>query len=184
MQRAPLGHTEWAKACARLDATCYPPRGLWTAAQHSQELCSDRTDMLSAWHGSELVAFSYASNILDETHVLSMGVRPDFRGRSLAKMMLLSSVSRAFRMGQTLCTLEVRAGNEAAIALYRACGFHDVGVRKRYYSQPQEDAIIMTCLQQEHEKEIVHCVESCSHAALILAVSESITPEQTFEVIV
>ena len=141
IRRAPGGSQTalWASKCARIDALSFPPNGLWSAAQHEAELCNGRTEVLGAWVGNEIVAFSCVSDILDETHVLSMVVQPEWRRRSLARTLLLSSMQSAFAACQALITLEVRASNTAATALYRSCGFEDVGARKRYYSNPEEE---------------------------------------------
>ncbi|KAL1527135.1 hypothetical protein AB1Y20_015817 [Prymnesium parvum] len=161
-----------ARECALLDRLSFPPHGLWSASQHEEEQRSKRSAVLTAWEGPRVVAFAYASNVLDETHLLSIVVHPDFRRRALARTLLLASVRLAFASGHELCTLEVRTGNEAAIALYRSCGFQHVGVRRNYFSQPREDAQIMTCYRQEHAAEVEAQVERSKHKDAILTLSD------------
>lgn len=183
LQRAPHERSSlWPVQCAQLDALCFPPHGLWSVAQHEEELCSGRSDVLGAWDGMELVAFSYVSNILDEAHMLSIVVHPDYRGRSLGKALLLASVRSAFLAGQSLCTLEVRRSNKAAIGLYSSCKFQEVGVRRNYYKGPKEDALIMTCYREEHEQEVETVVEESLHAAQIRMLSDGESFEQRLEI--
>lgn len=173
IKRAPRDDpSSWVAQCAQLDSIGFPPKGMWTAAQHEAELRSKHSEVLGAWYNADLVAFSYTAHILDETHMLSVVVHPDFRGRSLARTLLLVSMHSAFKSGQLLCTLEVRKSNEAAIGLYRSCGFRCVGTRPKYYSQPREDALIMTCFRVEHEGEVQASVDRSPYANEIVELSE------------
>jgi hypothetical protein len=89
------------------------------------------------------VAFTCTERILDETHMLSLAVHPQWRGQKLARTLVLASLWAARAAGQRLLTLEVRASNAPAIALYRSCGLRCVGQRPRYYRQPPEDALLL-----------------------------------------
>ena len=84
--------------------------------------------------------------VLDEGYIANVAVSPVFRrqgiGRQLVRTLLERSKDLAF------VTLEVRASNAAAIALYTECGFQSVGVRKKFYSHPTEDALLMTVFLQ------------------------------------
>lgn len=81
--------------------------------------------------------------VLDEAHVLNVAARPDAQRRGLGRLVFGALVELARENGMALMTLEVRRSNAAAQALYHACGFHDVGYRKRYYEDNREDALIM-----------------------------------------
>ena len=81
--------------------------------------------------------------VLDEAHVTNVAILPEYRGRKLGgalmeKMMLLAKDSGAKTM-----TLEVRVGNEVAKSLYKKMGFQEGGIRKNYYTDNQEDALVM-----------------------------------------
>ena len=82
--------------------------------------------------------------VLDEGYILNVAVRPDCRRQGVAGQLL--QVFLDFAKGNQLAflTLEVRASNYAAIALYGSWGFRGVGRRKNYYEHPKEDAVIMT----------------------------------------
>ena len=81
--------------------------------------------------------------MVDEAHITTIAVRPQFRGRGLGEMLLVALTEIALDINARWLTLEVRVSNEIAQALYRKYGFKPAGVRQRYYSDNQEDALIM-----------------------------------------
>lgn len=82
--------------------------------------------------------------VLDEAHVVIIGIRPRDRRKGLGELLLIAAMEAAMKHGSRVVTLEVRSSNEAARTLYRKYGFQEVGVRKRYYADNNEDAVIMT----------------------------------------
>jgi ribosomal-protein-alanine N-acetyltransferase len=82
--------------------------------------------------------------ILDEGHISTIAVHPDWRGRGLGELVLVSLMDAAILRGAGELTLEVRVSNLVAQNLYRKYGFVQVGMRKRYYHDNNEDAWIMT----------------------------------------
>jgi ribosomal-protein-alanine N-acetyltransferase len=80
--------------------------------------------------------------ILDEVHLGNLAVHPDHRRQGIARALVEHLVERARRRGSSFITLEVRAGNRAAIDLYARHRFQPVGLRKGYYAG-REDAIVM-----------------------------------------
>ena len=82
--------------------------------------------------------------IVDEAHISTLAVHPEWRGRGLGELLLVAMVEAAMLRGALEATLEVRASNEVAQGLYRKHGFAQVGLRKGYYTDNREDALIMT----------------------------------------
>lgn len=82
--------------------------------------------------------------IVDEGHVCTLAVHPDWRGRRLGELLLVTLIERSCALNAAVVTLEVRASNLVAQQLYRKYGFEAVGLRKGYYSDNHEDALIMT----------------------------------------
>lgn len=82
--------------------------------------------------------------MMDEAHVCTLGVHPDWRERGVGELLLSEMIVAAARLGASHLTLEVRVSNLPAQRLYEKYGFAPVGVRKAYYSDNQEDALIMT----------------------------------------
>jgi len=81
--------------------------------------------------------------ILDEAHITNVAVRTDYRMKGIGAALMLELIRQASLKGATRMTLEVRPSNTAARRLYASLGFKDIGLRKRYYTDTNEDAIIM-----------------------------------------
>jgi len=79
----------------------------------------------------------------DEAHITNIAVNPKFRRQGIGEQMLRFAFRKARELGATKMTLEVRLSNYGAQNLYRKLGFQDRGIRKGYYSDTNEDAIIM-----------------------------------------
>ena len=82
--------------------------------------------------------------MVDEAHIVAIAIRDAYRGKGLGELLLAESIDLAMANHQESVTLEVRKSNEIAQNLYEKYRFLKVGVRKRYYSDNHEDAIIMT----------------------------------------
>lgn len=82
--------------------------------------------------------------VLDEGYISNVAVAPEHRNRHVALSLIEELEKRAREQKLSFATLEVRESNAAAIGLYGKCGFTPVGLRKNYYEQPTENAILMT----------------------------------------
>lgn len=80
----------------------------------------------------------------DEAHIVTIATRDSHRRQGIGERLLIAAIELAQERAQPLVTLEVRVSNEAAIRMYEKYGFIEVGRRKRYYSDNQEDAYILT----------------------------------------
>ena len=96
--------------------------------------------------GRAIFGFIVSRLVAGELHVNNVAVRPEFRRQGTAAQLLEAVLEWARRKGAAEALLEVRAGNSAAQGLYRRCGFQVTGRRRRYYTQPVEDALLMTLL--------------------------------------
>ncbi|WP_051074215.1 ribosomal protein S18-alanine N-acetyltransferase [Effusibacillus pohliae] len=81
--------------------------------------------------------------IVDEAHITNIAIDPAYRGRKLGENLLRQMMALAVWNGARRMTLEVRVSNQTAQNLYRKLGFRGCGIRKNYYSDNQEDALIM-----------------------------------------
>jgi ribosomal-protein-alanine N-acetyltransferase len=93
-----------------------------------------------------VVGFAGMWMMVDEAHVSTIASHPDWRGRSVGELLLLSLLREGQRRQAIFATLEVRVTNIVAQNLYRKYGFEEVGRRKRYYHDNGEDALIMTVM--------------------------------------
>lgn len=82
--------------------------------------------------------------MFDEAHLTTIAVREKWRRRGLGELLLISAIDLAIRLNAQVVTLEVRASNHQAQALYEKYGFRKTGVRPHYYTDNREDALIMT----------------------------------------
>jgi [ribosomal protein S18]-alanine N-acetyltransferase len=82
--------------------------------------------------------------MLDEAHICTLGVRPDWRRCGVGELLLSSMIETAAGLSANVVTLEVRVSNMPAQSLYEKYGFMPAGIRKGYYSDNREDALIMT----------------------------------------
>jgi ribosomal-protein-alanine N-acetyltransferase len=78
-----------------------------------------------------------------ELHILNLAVLPAYRRKGVARRALLDTLQIARQAGVEEILLEVRASNQAAIALYQGFGFYQIGLRKKYYDKPVEDAWVL-----------------------------------------
>jgi ribosomal-protein-alanine N-acetyltransferase len=90
-----------------------------------------------------IIGFAGMWVLLDEAHVTTIGVRPDYQGRGLGELLFLELIDEAIRRMSTWVTLEVRVTNYSAQELYKKYDFSIQGRRPRYYSDNNEDAFIM-----------------------------------------
>lgn len=81
--------------------------------------------------------------LVDDAHIATIAVHPDWRGRGLGELLLLSLLEAAAKLGAARATLEVRVSNKVAQSLYRKYGFQRMSRAKRYYADNNEDAYIM-----------------------------------------
>ncbi|MCI8970709.1 MAG: ribosomal protein S18-alanine N-acetyltransferase [Oscillibacter sp.] len=137
---------------AELERVCFPDP--WSRNMLKEELENDLAAFLVALDGEGAVAgYAGLQVVLNEGYILNVAVRPDCRRQGVAGQLLQVFLNFARGNRLSFLTLEVRASNYAAIALYGSRGFRGVGRRKNYYEHPREDAVIMTLdLTGEQEK--------------------------------
>jgi ribosomal-protein-alanine N-acetyltransferase len=117
----------------------------WTLEMFRWELRNSdvsATWVLSVADGT-VAAFCCAWVVLDELHINNVAVRPGFRQRGFARLLLKHVMDEAVGKGAVKATLEVRRSNTSALRLYDRLGFAVRGLRPNYYSNPVEDALIL-----------------------------------------
>ena len=116
----------------------------------SKEMFFDEVDNPCAVYyvalsGENIVAYAGVWFILDEAHITNIAVDPDYRNRKIATSLLSKIIEASKEKEIKSLTLEVRDGNISAISLYKQFGFNVEGRRRGYYSDTQDDALIMWC---------------------------------------
>ena len=99
---------------------------------------------LSALYGDKLIGYVSIDYVLDEGYFNNIAVSREYRRKGAAQALLSELDRQAEEKELSFISLEVRKSNESALELYRKNGYQEVGIRKKYYEKPVEDAIIMT----------------------------------------
>ena len=116
----------------------------WTDEQLKTQLDSERHVFLTAINDGQVLAYVGMMFVLDEGYISNVAASPSYRRMGIADALIEALIKRAEALELAFVTLEVRAGNEPAKALYSKHGFVPVGLRKNYYDKPTEDAVLMT----------------------------------------
>ena len=133
-------------AVVELDQLCLG--GLWSIDGYQREIDSPNSELLVLKFSSPanelgaVIGLACLWCIVDEAHITLLAVHPDYQRRGLGQLLLRSLLSQAVGRQMARATLEVRAGNQGAIALYTQFGFEQAGRRRGYYQATGEDALI------------------------------------------
>ena len=128
---------------AELERICFSTP--WSRNMLAEELDNMLSAFLVALDDTDrVVGYAGVQVILDEGYITNIAVRPECRRQGVAAKLLQVFLDFAKANKLSFLTLEVRASNYDAIALYGSRGFRSMGRRKNYYEHPREDAIIMT----------------------------------------
>jgi [ribosomal protein S18]-alanine N-acetyltransferase len=132
----------WSRASFEAELTTN--RLAWyLVAEELHELQSASEDAATEDEDSRIIGYAGLWAIEDEGHITNVAVHPDFRRKHLGSILVGMLIDETKKEGLKRFTLEVRASNRAAISLYEKFGFVSAGVRKGYYEDNNEDAMIM-----------------------------------------
>jgi len=130
----------WPERSFRFELTENPSTRLWVAEVRREDGESLVVGLLVMWV------------IVDEGHIGTFAIHPDYRRLGIGRKLLARSLLEATKEGLVQVFLEVRRSNTPAIRLYEAFGFHVDGIRARYYRDTGEDALLMRLERVEAEK--------------------------------
>ncbi|HEX7065407.1 MAG TPA: ribosomal protein S18-alanine N-acetyltransferase [Bacillales bacterium] len=116
----------------------------WSESAFYNELTSNRfaTYILAEAEG-KVIGYCGVWVIIDEAHITNIALLPSFRGKKIGEALLRTAMQYSRMRGGRKMTLEVRVSNEPAQRLYRKLGFQPGGIRKNYYTDNYEDALVM-----------------------------------------
>lgn len=127
---------------AEMDILCFSAP--WSEESFRKEITENHLAFyIVAEISGRMVGYAGLWGIVDEGHITNVAVHPDFRRKGIGEALITVLLSHTRENGILSHTLEVRASNEAAISLYSKFGFEPAGLRKKYYEDNGEDAIIM-----------------------------------------
>ncbi len=118
----------------------------WTAAMFLEEIGREFSDALVAVGepGGDVLGYAVCWTVAGESHLLNIAVRPDARCGGVGAALVEECIRRSAAAGARRMSLEVRPGNGPALRLYRRYGFVFQGIRKGYYSDTMEDAVLLS----------------------------------------
>lgn len=140
-----------APALAGVETACFSQP--WSQQALADTLGQKGALFVLAEREGTVVGYAGCQCVLDEGYITNIAVVPSARRQGIARQMLQTLLEQAEKEGLSFVTLEVRQSNRAAIELYRKLGFEPVGVRKRYYTDPVEDAQLWTVKLGEKKSE-------------------------------
>lgn len=126
---------------AALERLCFSDP--WSETSVASELDNELSTWLVAEEEGLVLGYVGSQTVLDETDMMNIAVHPDYRRRGIAAALIEALVFSLKARGSRSLKLEVRTSNHPAIALYEGMGFVRLGLRKNYYRNPKEDALIL-----------------------------------------
>ena len=136
------------EAIAAIERACFHEP--WSVGALREELDNPNNLFLACVCGDKVAGYVGCQTVLDEGYITNVAVSPDCRRQGVAAALLTELRRRAADKKLSFITLEVRASNEPAIALYKGAGYVPVGTRRNFYTHPTEDALLMTCFLKEN----------------------------------
>ncbi len=132
---------EVAEKLSELDKMCVGADG-WSADSFSSEAEKDNGYVLYVVDNENVIALLSGYSAVGEADITSIAVHPEYRRKGLALRLIERFIEMIPDDAESIF-LEVRESNAPAIALYEKCGFERLSVRKNFYSQPRENAVVM-----------------------------------------
>ena len=140
MKIIPMNESHVAQVAA-LEKRCFSDP--WSENSVASELENPLSLWLIAEEDGAVCGYVGSQTVLDETDMMNIAAHPDCRRKGIAAALITELVSRLKARGSRVLRLEVRESNFSAIALYEALGFTQLGLRKNYYRNPKENALIL-----------------------------------------
>ena len=126
---------------AALEKICFSDP--WSENSVASELNNPLSLWLVVVEEGRVIAYVGSQTVMDETDMMNIAVHPDHRRQGYAGALITELIRQLKTNGSRMLTLEVRASNVPAIGLYTGYGFRQIGLRKNYYRNPKEDALIL-----------------------------------------
>ena len=127
---------------AELEKICFG-----SAAWSEKSIASELNNALSLWivavEDEKILGYVGSQTVMGETDMMNVAVYPDYRKQGIASGLITELIGALKKRESHCLTLEVRASNEPAKNLYKMLDFEEIGIRKNYYRNPREDALIL-----------------------------------------
>lgn len=125
-----------------IEAQCYGPHH-WARESFASEINNSISSYSCATQEGKLLGYLGMWKIVDEAHITNLAVKPEFQKQKVATFLIINAIEECYKDKIKFITLEVRVSNTKAKKLYEKFGFKSLGIRKQYYQDNNEDALIM-----------------------------------------
>lgn len=126
---------------SKIESECFSEP--WSENAIREFISHNENTILCAYSDNELCGYVSETKVLDEIQIANVAVSQKFRRCGIASLLIETLINKCYSQNIALMTLEVRKSNTPAIKLYEKYNFRPEGIRKNYYRNPTEDAIIM-----------------------------------------
>ena len=127
---------------AELERICFGSAA-WSEKSIESELNNELALWIVAEDEDKVLGYIGSQTVMDETDMMNVAVHPDYRKQGIAAGLITELIGALKKRESHCLTLEVRASNEPAKNLYKMLDFEEIGIRKNYYRNPREDALIL-----------------------------------------
>ena len=127
---------------AQLEKLCFSQP--WSEKSLAEELDNRTAHFLAAVSDDVIMGYIGAFTVCESCYISNIAVFPQHRRKGIGRLLLRKAAEQARKKGAESISLEVRLSNTAAISLYKSEGYEEVGLRKNFYRDPNEDALILT----------------------------------------
>ncbi len=127
---------------AQLEKLCFSQP--WSEKSLAEELDNRTAHFLAAVSDDVIMGYIGAFTVCESSYISNIAVFPQHRRKGIGRLLLRKAAEQARKKGAESISLEVRPSNTAAISLYKSEGYEEVGLRKNFYRDPNEDALILT----------------------------------------
>lgn len=134
---------------AQIEAECFSDP--WSESSIRSQLTGPNHVFLAALDGERVIGYVGLMYVLDEGYIANVAVTGSYRRQHVADALIQELIRRGEQLQLRFLTLEVRVSNAPAQSLYQKYGFEPVGLRKKYYEKPREDALLMTLYLKEED---------------------------------
>jgi len=124
-----------------IERECFPVP--WSESAYLTEITNRSAYYVVATLGGVIAGYAGMWTVMDEAHITTIGVAGEFRGRKIGEQLMMALIDEAMRRGARRATLEVRQSNSVAQGLYRKLGFVPAAIRRGYYTDNHENAVVM-----------------------------------------
>ncbi len=159
-----------------IERECFPTP--WQESAYYTEIANHSAYYIVACKEDEIVGYAGMWVIMDEAHITTLGVAREFRGTKVGEQLLVGLLDESIRRNARRATLEVRQSNHIAQNLYKKYGFVPAAVRRGYYTDNHENAIVMwiydiksNSFKSEYAKLKQKLQEACSNASKVEGVA-------------